>query len=85
MDWDEKKRERTWRRKRENIEREGTKERLTPQVGTASRAEVQFFAPVGRGGRAVDVCAAASAALKRMRNGDENFMMKAKYNYSARP
>jgi hypothetical protein len=49
---------------------------LTPQVGTAIRAEVQFFAPVGSGGGAVVVCDATSAALRRTNSGEENCMMK---------
>jgi hypothetical protein len=48
---------------------------LTPHEGTASRADVQFFAPVGRGGRAVRVCAVTSPALNRNDAIVENFMM----------
>jgi hypothetical protein len=41
---------------------------LRPQEGTAIRAEVQFFAPVGKTGGAVMVCAVASAVLERSKN-----------------
>ena len=41
---------------------------LTPQVGAAIRAEVQFFAPISEAGGAVVVCAVASAALERSKN-----------------
>ena len=54
------------------MEREGEGD-LTPQVGTAIRAEVQFFAPISE---AVVVCAVASAVLERRKFVGKNFMMK---------
>jgi len=50
--------------------------RPTPQLGTAIRAAVQFFAPVGRGGGAVNVCAVARAALKSRESDNENFIVE---------
>jgi hypothetical protein len=41
---------------------------LRPQVGTAIRAEVQFFAPFSETGGAVMVCAVASDVLERSKN-----------------
>lgn len=49
---------------------------LTPQVGAAIRAEVQFFAPISEAGGAVVVCAVASAVLERRKFVGKNFMMK---------
>lgn len=56
--------------------REGGRDELTPQEGTAIRAAVQFFDPVGIGRGAVAVCAVASAALKSMQMATENFIVK---------
>jgi hypothetical protein len=39
---------------------------LTTQLGTANRAAVHFFDPVGRGPGAVVVCAEMSTVLARM-------------------
>ena len=46
------------------MERKGGMRGLTLQLGTAIRANLQFFATVGRGGGAVTVCTVARAALK---------------------
>lgn len=52
------------------------KGKLTPQVGTASRADVQFFAPVRRAGGAVIVCDEVSAALITANTNCVNFMLE---------
>jgi hypothetical protein len=58
-----------------NIEWEG-EGGFTPQVGTAIRAEVQFFALVSEAGGAVMICAVESAVLERRKFVGKNFMMK---------
>jgi hypothetical protein len=54
---------------------------LRPQVGTAIHAEVQLFAPVGKAGGAVMVCAFACAALERRKFVGKNFMMKTQVQF----